>query len=301
MPLNTRKADCVIRVLFVLGILLSVVPDFLAYNRSDPAKFAFGILNTALDTTLLITAFVWLSVEISKRRTAMERAEAANELKSRFLQIVAHDLRNPLNNIMQLAALLPEQERETRRIISNTVGEMREIIDGLLDAAELESGALKINVVEADLAELISGVMERNRPEVERKKQRLQVSASEPCVGVFDYGRIRQAVDNLVSNAIKFSPFGKTIFVTVRPMDHVMRVEVADEGPGLTAEDKKLLFERFRRLSARPTGGESSSGLGLSNARQLVELHGGRIGAESPVPGTGQGSLFWIELPRSEG
>ena len=107
--------------------------------------------------------------------------------------------------------------------------------------------------------------------------------------------RVKQAVDNLVSNAIKFSPQGESIRVSLEREDDKARVEVADHGPGLTEADKERLFRRFTRLSARPTGGEPSTGLGLANARQLVELHGGTIGAESDGPG--QGSRFWITLP----
>ncbi len=102
-------------------------------------------------------------------------------------------------------------------------------------------------------------------------------------------------MENLVTNAIKYSPLGKPVRVAVRRTDGLVRFEVRDEGPGLTDEDMGRLFQRFGRATVAPTGGESSTGLGLSIVKRLVELHGGRVWAESP--GRDKGSTFIVELP----
>ena len=295
----TRKQDYLINAVFALGLLLSLIPDIFLYDQASPFRFNVALANTILDAALLITVFVFLKVEIRKRRLANAQLEEAAQTKSQFLQIVAHDLRNPLNALLQLAEFLPPEARDTGSIIRSTVCDMVEIIDSLLDISALESGTLKIHPTYGDLAEVVAEVVERNRVQAIRKQQNLILSAPEPCLGEFDRGRIRQSVDNLVSNALKFSPPGKCIRVSVRSVDDELRVEVEDEGPGLTASDQKRLFQRFQRLSAQPTAGESSTGLGLANARHLVELHGGRIGAESLGPG--QGSRFWIELKKADG
>ncbi|MNV55100.1 Sensor histidine kinase YycG [compost metagenome] len=111
-----------------------------------------------------------------------------------------------------------------------------------------------------------------------------------------DEGKLTEIVDNLVNNAIKYSPLGTNIFVRVRETaDHKVIIEVEDEGLGLTIEDKSKLYQRFTRLSAQPTGGENSTGLGLSIVKVLVEAHEGTIFAESE--GQGKGCKFIVKLP----
>jgi signal transduction histidine kinase len=110
-----------------------------------------------------------------------------------------------------------------------------------------------------------------------------------------DPDRLREAVDNLISNAIKYSPVGGNIEMTMSVADDNILIRVADEGAGLSEEDVSRLFGRFQRLSARPTGGESSTGLGLSIVKRIVELHGGSVAAQSPGPG--RGTTFTIRLP----
>jgi len=295
MQSQYRKTDIAINLAFLLGLLLGVVPDVLLYDITDPHRFVLSLLNTFLDSALLIIAFIFLKIEIRKQRRAHKCVEILNQHQSEFLQIAAHDLRNPLNAIMQLAELLPPDNQEMAQSIRGIGKEMVNVIDSMLDTAALEKGKIRLNPTYSDLAEVVREVWERNAPQAQRKRIELRFSAQEPCLASFDRDRIRQAVDNLVSNALKFSPLDKTVTITVRPVASGVRVEVADEGPGLTTEDKARLFQRFERLSARPTGDESSIGLGLANARDLVELHGGRVGAESA--GRGKGSLFWIELP----
>ena len=296
MQSRHRKRDLIINLLFGLSLLILMIPDALLYDDiSNPCRFKTDILDTLLDVSLFITVFIFLKIEIHQHRIARERLEILNRHQTEFLQIVAHDLRNPLNAITQIAALLPPDEREAAQSIRDTASEMLEVINSMLEIAALEKGKIRLHPTEGDLVEVVGEVLERNRPYAQRKRISLSFSSPESCLAKFDQGRIRQAVDNLVSNAIKFSPSDKVVSITVKTGEGWVRIEVADQGPGLTSEDKTCLFQRFMRLSAQPTGGESSLGIGLANARQLVELHGGHIGAESA--GTGKGSLFWIELP----
>jgi signal transduction histidine kinase len=149
-----------------------------------------------------------------------------------------------------------------------------------------------------DLAALAAEVVEANRPLAERKQQGIALQAPDALPAVGDQDRLRDAIDNLVSNAIKYSPPGGAIEVGLRQEDSRIRVSVRDYGPGLSPEDLSRLFGRFQRLSAKPTGGESSTGLGLSIAKRIVELHGGEIEAASGGPGTG--TTFAIMLPSGE-
>ncbi|KER09264.1 MAG: hypothetical protein HY22_12970 [[Candidatus Thermochlorobacteriaceae] bacterium GBChlB] len=129
----------------------------------------------------------------------------------------------------------------------------------------------------------------------QNKRQCLQLHLEENCIVNVDAERMKEVVENLIGNAIKYSPHEKTIWITVARIGRdKVRFSVRDEGQGLTEEDMKKLFGKFQRLSARPTGGESSTGLGLSIVKKLVELHGGKIWAESE--GKDKGATFTVEL-----
>jgi signal transduction histidine kinase len=141
----------------------------------------------------------------------------------------------------------------------------------------------------------VTQVAATNRPLADRKDQKLKVSAPKPVTAVGDHDRLAEAVDNLVSNAIKYSPKGAEIEVKVAATKNSASIRITDQGPGLTREDMSRLFGRFQRLSAQPTAGESSTGLGLSIAKRIVELHGGTIEAASE--GGGKGATFEILLP----
>ncbi len=296
-----RRHDLFITLVFSLGLLLLLVFDtlldmFTYADVTHPSRYWLAITGTLLDAVLFTAVFILLKIEIHKRREAHDRLLAANELKTEFLQIVAHDLRNPLNAIL-LHTLLPLSEAgEGMQRIRENAREMLALIDGILGRVALDEGRITLRPTTANLAEAVRKTVERNQPQAVRKRLKLVYLGSGDCTAKFDETRLRQAVDNLISNAIKFSPPGGAITVRVHCGKERARIEVADEGPGLSPDDLKRMFGRFQRLSAKPTAGEPSTGLGLANARHLVELHHGRIGAESPGPG--QGSLFWIELER---
>ena len=146
-----------------------------------------------------------------------------------------------------------------------------------------------------DLAAVADLVVERNRPQAERKSQTLQLNADPDCIAAVDEARIQEVPDNLINNAIKYSPHAKTIWVSVTREEAHIRLAVRDEGPGLTAQDQQRLFGKSERLSARPTGGESATGLGLAIVKLLVDLHSGSVWAESA--GLQSGSTFIVELP----
>jgi signal transduction histidine kinase len=227
-------------------------------------------------------------------------AEDANRFKTRLLSVAAHDLRNPLSVISNYAELALMQSPESPQLrdllvpIHLGARRMEQLIQALLESSVLESSQLRLDRQQIDLGLLAQAVVEMNQPRAQQKGQTLLASAEADCLVEVDEGRMWQALDNLVSNAIKFSPLGKRIWVSVSRSAGAIRCTVRDEGPGLTHEDLQRVFGRFERLSATPTDGEASIGLGLSIVRQLVDLHGGRAWAESA--GAGRGSAFMIEL-----
>jgi signal transduction histidine kinase len=141
---------------------------------------------------------------------------------------------------------------------------------------------------------LVKEVVEANLPLAEKKSQIIGVFTSAPLVVEGDYDRLREAVDNVLSNAIKFSPVGGRIEIAMELNEGQAQIHIRYSGPGLRGEDHSRLFERFQRFSARPTFGESSTGLGLSIAKRIVDLHGGRIFAHSAAPH--RGATFTISL-----
>jgi signal transduction histidine kinase len=144
----------------------------------------------------------------------------------------------------------------------------------------------------------VADVAEANQPLAHNKQQTIAVSAPPNVVTMCDTDRIREAIDNLVSNAIKYSPIGGKIIVTVSHEGDNTVIRVTDQGAGLSPEDLGRLFGRFQRLSAKPTAGESSTGLGLSIVKRIIDMHGGEVTAASNGPGTG--STFTILLPAAE-
>lgn len=238
-------------------------------------------------------------------RQARERLREMNDEKNEFLGIAAHDLRSPLNAIKGYSELLLEDgdfkpgDADILRKICDAATRMAGMVQNLLDANRIERGELRPNLVPSDLSEVAAFVVDGQRPRAAAKNQSLQwVPSEEPAMAMADRAILVQVLENLVSNAVKYSPPGKPIRVRVFPRESVLRVEVQDEGPGLSAEDQKRLFGKFARLSARPTGGENSTGLGLSIVKRMVEAMNGRVWCESEP---GRGATFLVEMPRLSG
>ena len=172
------------------------------------------------------------------------------------------------------------------------------MVDHLISDAMADAFDITIRREPVDVAALVSDVAEANQPLAVNKQQTITVAAPPNIVTMCDTDRIREAIDNLVSNAIKYSPIGGKITVTVTHEDDNTVIRVADEGAGLSPEDLGRLFGRFQRLSAKPTAGESSTGLGLSIVKRIIDMHGGEVTAESAGPN--KGSTFTIVLPATE-
>ena len=248
----------------------------------------------------------------SQLQAVNERLRQANQFKTRFLATAAHDLKNPLGGILLMAdrirveaeALGPESVVQAQAgRIHEMVQKMIQIINSVLDAAVQELGEVNLSFEMTNLGDLVHRIVQENGTYADSKNIRLtyvETLAAE-CWGMLDQLRMSQAMDNLVNNAIKYSPYGSVIRVElglriVEGQDRV-HVEVRDQGPGLTEEDLAQAFGSFQRLSAQPTGGEYSTGLGLSIVKQMVELHGGWVWVESEP---GQGAAFIVEIPLLE-
>ncbi|EHR06403.1 ATP-binding response regulator [Bradyrhizobium sp. WSM471] len=235
------------------------------------------------------------------------RLQRANGFKNEILGTVAHDLKNPLGVILGRTEMLKELI-STGASSSGVVAQVDHIrdatkrlttmVDHLISDAMADAFDITIRREPVDVAALVKEVAEANQPLAVNKQQAISVTAPVNIVTMCDTDRIREAIDNLISNAIKYSPIGGKIGVVVSHEGGDTIVRVSDEGAGLSPEDLGRLFGRFQRLSAKPTAGESSTGLGLSIVKRIIDMHGGEVTAESEGPG--KGSTFTITLPATE-
>jgi signal transduction histidine kinase len=235
-----------------------------------------------------------------------EELTAVNNEKNEFLGVVAHDLKNPLSGIRGLADMIITleglsnmQKQEMLGAIVKSSERMFDLINNLLEVNSLERGGKQFYPVEIDLAFITQSVVADYRPRAALKDITLHYKAAD-SIGrrVFaDEIATYQVMDNIISNAVKYSPHGKNVFVAVEHSSEshkFLRVCVRDEGEGISSDDMKRLFGKFARLSARPTGGEHSTGLGLSIVKKMVEAMNGTVWCESEL---GKGAAFFVELP----
>src|SRR5882724_4026275 len=197
----------------------------------------------------------------------------------------------------QAQALKHGELEENGRRICDTAVRMAEMVQNLLDSNRIECGEMKLKFAPIELCSVLGSVVEAYRPRAAAKRQTIHLqNGTTPVTVLVDATVIVQVLENLVSNAVKYSPPGKSIHVRLRKLPDTVRFEVRDEGPGLDAEDQKKLFGKFARLSAKPTGGENATGLGLSIVKKMVEAMNGRVWCESEP---GRGATFVVQLPRA--
>ena len=237
-------------------------------------------------------------------QAANDRLLQLNKEKDSIVGVVAHDLKSPLMGQLGMAELIHESSdtlskeeiREMSRTIISSAEQMNAIITNLLEISRIEEGVVAVHPVETDAASLMERIIGDFQFALREKSQHLSLDqGSAPANLVTDPMLLRQIVDNLISNAIKYSPIGSQVRVSLEatPNDR-LRISVKDEGPGLSNEDRAKLFTKYARLSSRPTGGESSTGLGLSIVKRIAEMLEGEVGVETEL---GFGCCFWVELP----
>ena len=224
-----------------------------------------------------------------------------NQMKNKFIGIVAHDLRNPLISIRGFSELLikdsqnfTEEQNEFIDIIHATSRNMLAMINDLLDISRIESGNMNLDLQPGSLKLLILERIQIISLQAAKKHITIHKELSTIPEIAFDQHRMGQAVDNLITNAIKFSPSGSNVYLKLKKSKDKVQFDVTDEGPGIPQEEQHLLFSEFHRLSVRPTGGETSTGLGLTIAKKIIEAHNGKIEFESRE---GRGSTFRLILP----
>lgn len=231
-----------------------------------------------------------------------EELQSLNEEKNNLIGIVAHDLKSPLNQIKGLVSVikmttkLDEDAANCLTMIETSVVRLNSMIGKILDTEAIESKQLNLNIEPVDLCDVFTNLTNRFQLDASGKKITLHMKADPGVYISVDRNYLTQILENLLSNAIKFSPEDKNIFFNLHDNNDHIVAEVCDEGPGLTEEDKKKLFSKYQKLSARPTGNESSTGLGLSIVKKFTESMGGQIWCESEA---GNGARFFVKFMKS--
>jgi signal transduction histidine kinase len=275
--------------------------------RWEPLVSAAGYLGLGMFLSILGLIFergraqaqARMQEALQKLAESKERLVGLNAEKTEFLGIAAHDLKNPLTVIMghgELMKLIDEPEILHRMVDQVILASQRmhHLIKNLLDANAIEEGRFASKIEPCGMGPLVSQIVEQNRISAERKQIEIRLGVYEDLIVRTDSDATLQILDNLVSNAVKYSPANSTIHVHLVPEEGHALVLVRDEGPGISEEDQKKLFQKFSRLTARPTGGESSTGLGLSIAKKLAQTLGGDILCQSTL---GAGTTFVLRLP----
>jgi two-component system sensor histidine kinase/response regulator len=238
-------------------------------------------------------------------KTARDQLQQLAEDKDELLGILAHDLKNYLGGMNMSAQLLlnqiqPYQNRRLTQLSENILRSSEQsltFVKEFLANTAAEHG-LVVKPGTFNLTEVTAGVIQQYAETARNKNLEIHTAfPAETVMASGDVSALGQVLENLLSNALKFSPPGRKVHVSVRPSVRYVECQVRDEGPGFTNEDKLQMFRRYKRLSARPTGGEPTTGLGLSIVRKLVQEMNGEVMCESEV---GKGASFTVRLPSAE-
>ncbi|WP_409266412.1 response regulator [Massilia sp. BHUDP2] len=242
--------------------------------------------------------------DITARKEMEALLRAADRNKNQFLATLAHELRNPLSPIRNAAALLgansdgnTERQARAREVITRQVDHLAHLVDDLLDVARISEGKIVLRTEEVDLGAVVAQAIETAGPLIAARGHHLDVQLPEQQVWVMgDPVRLAQSVGNLLHNAAKFTPKGGELSVRVSLLENErVQIAVRDNGIGIAEDNLPRIFGMFAQVDVPPDRAPEGLGIGLSLVSHLIELHGGRLSAQSP--GIGMGSTFTVELP----
>jgi len=231
------------------------------------------------------------------------RLKELDRMKSEFISMVSHELRTPLASIMGYTEMLLTEEpgpltptqKEFLEISYQSSERLLHIVEELLDVSRVETGRIKLKLETLRMEELVADIVEAMRPAAESKGLSLSLEVRGPIPPLEgDRARLEQVMNNLLSNAIKFTPEGGEVWVRLTREDNQIEVAVADTGIGIAPEEMPHLFGKFFRATSAVERRIGGTGLGLFITKSIVELHGGKIWAESEL---GKGSTFYFTLP----
>ena len=280
------------------GALIGVI----VIRRTEVRPFTdkqIELVTTFADQAVIAIKNVRLFQELQARTHELE---IASKHKSQFLANMSHELRTPLNGIQGYTELImdgiygevPEKIKEVMERIQQSGNRLLGLINAVLDLSKIEAGRITLSLADYSMQGVVQNVFTAVEPLAAEKKLALNVNIQPDLpVGKGDEQRITQVLTNLVGNAIKFTEVGK-VGVQVTSENGTFIVAVSDTGTGIAEADQQKVFEEFQQADSSSTRKKGGTGLGLTIAKKIVELHGGRIWVESNL---GQGSVFQFTLP----
>lgn len=283
--------------------------------RKQAATLFNALLTSFVVLTVVIIVIVYflfdkLLITSQKLKTSFEHLEEknqqlehANQLKNEFLGIAAHDLKNPLSVILGAAQdisdccdeMSKEEVLEYASMIQLTSRQMFELISNLLEVNAIESTQIRLTLKSVNIILTVHSVLYGYEHHAKTKNIKFRLESDNCCKAYIDESVLRQVFDNLISNAVKYSPFHSEIIIRFKELENKVFCEIQDQGEGLSVADQQKLFNKFARLTPRPTANENSTGLGLFIVKKLVEAMNGQVSCRSEL---GKGSTFIVELPR---
>ncbi len=258
-----------------------------------------------LDISSDEAAFLYALQQAVEHRAGHVAQRQLQEMKADFYSMVTHDLRNPAGNVWSVIRMLlsgkagpltPRQE-QLLTVAQTSAGKLVGLIDDYLDFSAIDAGFLRLELGDVELRDVVRASLRQAEPQVEVRQQTLRVHLPDDAVAArVDAARLGQVLDNLVSNAVKYTPDGGSIDVSLEVHGQVAVLRVRDTGKGISPEEQSHLFTRYHRGRGDATRGIRGTGLGLVIVKEIVEAHGGTVGLESEgVPG--KGATFSVAVP----
>jgi signal transduction histidine kinase len=276
--------------LIVTGILLLIAIAFAIYfyRRSQKLELLLRVQGHEIEKQV-------------RELTAQNQKQAQlNHEKKQLIMLVGHDLKGPFNRIFALTQLLEmigtytDEQKEYIDKMYQIVGDGLNMVRNIVDVRKIEEKGLDPYPEKVNLPSVILPIVKQYNVLADKKKIKINYSTPEKVEVTTDKNYVCRIIENLLSNALKFSPEGKEVTVTVVPTGSEIEIAVADQGPGLGPDDLSKLYQKFTKLTPRPTGGESSQGLGLNIVKTLAECLGGKVECKSAIM---EGTTFTVTLP----
>lgn len=303
---KTGNSSSIIYLPMILNDEVMGVITVQSFKKNAYTKYHLNIVrNLAIYSKIALdNAAAYKDINRKKQqieKTNLELVELNNE-KNHLIEIVAHDLRNPLtsslsiaNNLKSRADGIKKEDREGLGFLLNALNRMQEMITKILDIRVIEQKKINMKCEKTDLSLILDDVYKNMQESARHKNINVRLENLK-TYGFVDKNYLTQVFENLLSNAIKFSPRDKDVWIRVKEMNGEIRINFIDEGPGIEKDEMKRLFGKYQKLSAKPTGGEHSTGLGLSIVKKYVDVMGGRVWCESEI---GKGSNFIVAFKKS--